>query len=167
MLQRLLHLMDANDVQPADLVDVFGSSDRVLEVIDGKRSIDLAVTTLDERFDEERFITIGLDALGRVLVVVYTWRDREIRLISARSATRQERRQYEDCSIMEVEHDSVEVEYDFSQGKRGAIDPIGAGKTRITIRIDDDVLDWFRDQIQENRFCVQRRCFMTWLDIHN
>jgi uncharacterized DUF497 family protein len=51
---------------------------------------------LDERFDEERFITIGLDALGRVLVVVYAWRDREIRLISARSATRQERRQYEE-----------------------------------------------------------------------
>jgi HTH-type transcriptional regulator / antitoxin HigA len=38
---RLLHLMDANDVQPADLVGIFGSSDRVLEVIDGKRSIDL------------------------------------------------------------------------------------------------------------------------------
>jgi uncharacterized protein len=59
-------------------------------------SDDLAITTTDERFDEERFITIGLDALGRVLVVVYTWRDREIRLISARSATRQERRQYEE-----------------------------------------------------------------------
>jgi uncharacterized protein (DUF4415 family) len=33
---------------------------------------------------------------------------------------------------------------DFSKGKRGAIDPIPAGKTRITIRLDDDVLDWFR-----------------------
>jgi hypothetical protein len=42
---------------------------------------------------------------------------------------------------MEVEHDSVEVEYDFSQGKRVAIYPIGSGKTRITIWIDDDVLD--------------------------
>ena len=51
---------------------------------------------------------------------------------------------------MEVQHDSVEVEYDFSQGKRGAIDPpIGAGKTRITIRIDDDVLDWFREQVHQ------------------
>jgi uncharacterized protein (DUF4415 family) len=50
---------------------------------------------------------------------------------------------------MEVEHDSVEVEYDFSQGKRGAIEPIGAGKTRITIRIDDDVLDWFREQVHQ------------------
>jgi uncharacterized protein len=57
---------------------------------------DLAITTSDERFDEERFITLGLDALGRVLVVVYTWRGQEIRLISARPATRQERRQYEE-----------------------------------------------------------------------
>jgi uncharacterized DUF497 family protein len=47
-------------------------------------SDDLAITIADERFDEERFITIGIDALGRVLVVVYTWRDNEIRLISAK-----------------------------------------------------------------------------------
>jgi uncharacterized protein (DUF4415 family) len=37
-------------------------------------------------------------------------------------------------------------EYDFSQGRRGALDPLPRGKTRITIRLDDDVLDWFRDQ---------------------
>jgi len=37
-------------------------------------------------------------------------------------------------------------EYDFSKGKRGAVVPIGTGKTRITIRIDDEVLDWFRQQ---------------------
>jgi len=59
-------------------------------------SDDLAITTPDERFDEERFITIGLDALGQVLVVVYIWRGQKIRLISARPATRQERRQYEE-----------------------------------------------------------------------
>jgi len=35
-------------------------------------------------------------------------------------------------------------EYDFSHGTRGAIDPIPAGKTRITIRLDDDILTWFR-----------------------
>jgi uncharacterized protein len=57
---------------------------------------DLAVTASEERFDEERFITIGIDALGRVLVVVYTWRGNEIRLISARKATRSERKQYEE-----------------------------------------------------------------------
>ncbi|GAB4143778.1 MAG: BrnA antitoxin family protein [Elainellaceae cyanobacterium] len=40
----------------------------------------------------------------------------------------------------------MEAEYDFSQGKRGAIDPTPAGKTRITIRLDDEILEWFRDQ---------------------
>lgn len=59
-------------------------------------SDDLATTVNDERFEEERFITIGIDAFGRVLVVVYTWRDDEIRLISARKATRSERNQYEE-----------------------------------------------------------------------
>ncbi|MBH8561271.1 BrnT family toxin [Nostoc sp. CENA67] len=57
-------------------------------------SDDLAITITDERFDEERFITIGMDAFGRVLVVVYTWRNDEIRLISARTATRYEQNQY-------------------------------------------------------------------------
>jgi uncharacterized protein (DUF4415 family) len=41
----------------------------------------------------------------------------------------------------------MEAEYDFSQGKRGAIDPILPGKTRITIRLDDEVLEWFREQV--------------------
>ena len=36
--------------------------------------------------------------------------------------------------------------YDFSGGRRGPVVRAPAGKTRITIRIDDDVLDWFRDQ---------------------
>ena len=34
--------------------------------------------------DEERWITMGMDSLGRILVVVYTWRSNSIRLISAR-----------------------------------------------------------------------------------
>ena len=37
-------------------------------------------------------------------------------------------------------------EYDFKRGKRGAILDASPGKTRITIRIDDDVLEWFRGQ---------------------
>jgi uncharacterized protein (DUF4415 family) len=40
----------------------------------------------------------------------------------------------------------MEAEYDFSQGKRGAIDPTPPGKTRITIQLDDEVLAWFREQ---------------------
>lgn len=38
-------------------------------------------------------------------------------------------------------------EYDFSKGKRGAIVPVAKGKTRITIRLDTDILDWFRDRV--------------------
>ncbi|MUL34970.1 BrnA antitoxin family protein [Gloeocapsopsis dulcis] len=41
----------------------------------------------------------------------------------------------------------MEAEYDFSQGKQGAINPVPPGKTRITIRLDDDVLAWFREQV--------------------
>jgi len=59
-------------------------------------SDDLAITVIDERFDEERLITIGIEAFGRVLVVVYTWSSDEIRLISARKATRHEQKQYEE-----------------------------------------------------------------------
>ena len=34
-------------------------------------------------------------------------------------------------------------------GTRGALDPLPPGKTRITIRIDEDVLEWFRDQVDK------------------
>jgi uncharacterized protein (DUF4415 family) len=36
---------------------------------------------------------------------------------------------------------------DFSKGARGAVVPVPKGKSRITIRIDDDILDWFREQV--------------------
>ena len=49
----------------------------------------------DDDPEGERFVALGMDALGRVLVVVYEWRDQDVRLISARKATRSERRQYE------------------------------------------------------------------------
>jgi uncharacterized protein (DUF4415 family) len=38
-------------------------------------------------------------------------------------------------------------EYDFSQGKRGPVAPVQPGKVRITIRIDADILNWFREQV--------------------
>ncbi|WP_043996144.1 BrnA antitoxin family protein, partial [Microcystis aeruginosa] len=41
----------------------------------------------------------------------------------------------------------MDAEYDFSQGKRGAIEPTPPGKSRITIRLDDEVLAWFREQV--------------------
>ena len=55
---------------------------------------DTAITILDEHPDEERFAIIGMNALGQILVVVYTWRGDNIRIISARKATRPERKQY-------------------------------------------------------------------------
>jgi uncharacterized protein len=55
-----------------------------------------AITVRNFEEDEERWISIGSDALGRVLVVVYTLRAQRIRMISARRATRQERVQYEE-----------------------------------------------------------------------
>ncbi len=45
---------------------------------------------------EERFVAVGQDFLGRVLTVVFTYRGDDIRLISAREATRRERLQYEE-----------------------------------------------------------------------
>lgn len=41
----------------------------------------------------------------------------------------------------------MKAQYDFTQGKRGPVLKAPAGKTRITIRIDDDLLQWFRKQV--------------------
>jgi uncharacterized protein (DUF4415 family) len=43
----------------------------------------------------------------------------------------------------------MEDEYDFSQGKRGVIEPVSSSKTRITIRLDNDVLNWFRSRVHQ------------------
>lgn len=52
--------------------------------------------TLDQVVDgEERQVTIGMDAFGRVLVVAYAWRGETIRIISARKALKHEVKQYE------------------------------------------------------------------------
>ncbi len=56
----------------------------------------LAVTVEDPDAEgERRFITVGLGSAGELLVVVYAERDDEYRLISARRATRKERKDYE------------------------------------------------------------------------
>ena len=41
----------------------------------------------------------------------------------------------------------MKAQYDFASGKRGPVLKTPAGKTRITIRIDDDLLQWFRKQV--------------------
>ena len=54
-----------------------------------------AVTIEDpDAEDEQRFVSLGMDALGRILVVVHTPRENRVRLISARKASRGETAQY-------------------------------------------------------------------------
>ncbi len=43
----------------------------------------------------------------------------------------------------------MKKEFDFSGGKRGAVLKAPPGKTRVTIRLDDDVLEWFREQVNQ------------------
>ena len=43
-----------------------------------------AFTISDDAHGEERFVSVGMDALGRILIVVYAWRGDEPRIISAR-----------------------------------------------------------------------------------
>jgi hypothetical protein len=72
-----------------------------------KHGVDLADTVAvfeDERgltmrdeltaVDEQRYLTMGTDMRGRILVVAYTWRESRIRLFSARRATASERQPY-------------------------------------------------------------------------
>ena len=68
-------------------------SDAVLALED-----DGALTVRDEASVEERWLTLGMDGLGRILVVVFTWRGETVRLISARLATPREQRQYEESN---------------------------------------------------------------------
>ncbi len=43
----------------------------------------------------------------------------------------------------------MKEQYDFNQGQRGAVEPLPAGKTRITIRLDEDIITWFRQQAEQ------------------
>jgi uncharacterized DUF497 family protein len=54
----------------------------------------MGVLREDDHSGEKRYVVLGRDALGRILVVVYTWRGDTIRIISARKAKARERRQY-------------------------------------------------------------------------
>ena len=56
-----------------------------------------AVTITDDESDpdEQRFVSLGIGAMGRLLVVVYSWRGDNIRIISARPGEAHERQHYE------------------------------------------------------------------------
>ncbi len=44
----------------------------------------------------------------------------------------------------------MKAEYDFSKGKRGVVLPASGNKIRITIRLDRDIVDWFRAKVEEH-----------------
>jgi len=48
-------------------------------------------------------------------------------------------------------------EYDFSKGKRGAVIRTPQGKERITIRLDADILEWFRQRVNEQGGGITRQ----------
>lgn len=74
--------LEKHGIEFADAVSVLGDS--------------AALTREDEDSEEQRLVTLGSDATGRLLVVVYTYRNEDvIRIISARRATRPERTAYE------------------------------------------------------------------------
>ena len=43
----------------------------------------------------------------------------------------------------------MKAKYDFSKGKRGSVLPPSGTKVRITIRLDRDIVDWFRSKVEE------------------
>jgi len=43
----------------------------------------------------------------------------------------------------------MKAKYDFSKGRRGAVIPASGNKIRITIRLDSDIIDWFRSKVEE------------------
>ena len=61
---------------------------------------DWALTLKEEILQgEQRFATVGMDFVGRTIVVVFTYRGDDIRIISARPATKTERRTYNERRI--------------------------------------------------------------------
>jgi uncharacterized DUF497 family protein len=102
----------------------------------------MALTMPDPASEEEdRLVTLGNDALERLLVVAYTWREDRVRLISAEGDA--------PGAAPVRGQANMKREYDFSKARRGPVVPVPTGKTRITIRLDDDVLDWFRKQVHD------------------
>lgn len=95
---------------------------------------------------EDRYITIGETFWGKVLVVAHAERGDRIRIISARRATRSEKRNYMEKEFDTINDAVTEVddllpEYDFTGAVRGKY--YRPGKTIIRMTIDEDVARYF------------------------
>lgn len=96
---------------------------------------------MDDFSDEERYVTIGMDAFGNILIVVYTWRGNTVRIISAWKASPSERKQYWEENLWKRNRTSVKEQ----EGRWKKTPP---GKTRITIRLDNEIIEYFRNQVE-------------------
>ena len=104
---------------------------------DGVLNDPMAVTIEDRSAEgEQRLVTIGTNIFGSVMVVVWTPRGDGARIISVRKAEPGER-----DGIMKKA-------YDFSKGRRGAVVST-TGKTRITIYLDDQIVQRFKAQSEK------------------
>ena len=79
-----------------DAVSEAGSPFRLQSTVNfGTQHWQLLVQEDEDATDEARFLLVGMSTTGHLLTVCYTLRGELIRLISARMATKNERRQYE------------------------------------------------------------------------
>ena len=109
----------------------------------------LSVEDREHSNGEERFIAVAQSLTGALLLVIYTIRDDDAWLISARPATRSERRRYmAGDRIRDEDADEEREEYDFTNAVRGrhTIKPRGP----ITVEIDAVVAEFFHDEASVN-----------------
>jgi uncharacterized protein (DUF4415 family) len=90
-----------------------------------------------------RFVAVDMDFPGRVLTIVYA------SAATASASFRCAERPGASEPHMSASDNDMEMqeEYDFSDARRGPVIPPASGKTRITIRLDSDILEWFRAQV--------------------
>ncbi len=87
--------------------------------------------------DEDRYLTMGLSAVGRLLLVSHTDRGEKVLIVSARKKNRRERRDYEDCNFpyeTESADDELRPEYDF-RSMRGVVRGKYAARYRERLRL--------------------------------
>jgi len=107
---------------------------------------------LDHSAAELREITYGSTAFNEVLVVSHTTRNDKIRIISARHATKAERRNYMNKKTDEIRDDDdlrPEYDFDFTKGVRGKY-YTPKNSTTVLMRIDPDVAGYFQTAEQLN-----------------
>ena len=117
----------------------------------------MAISIYDEEHsnEEDRWITMGMDKNGVLLVVVHTYQEVDkvsvtIRLISARKAMQRENEQYQKGAwIMEKEQ-----EYDFSKGVRGKFYHPDS-RLRLPIYLDDDLVEFIEEFANRKQADVQ------------